>query len=202
MAHLMCHPLVYGFSICVDECHLFVPWICSVLCIFAMSLTYFNYKRIIYIHGLCFFKNLFIDLNRKYIYSNIPNIWKEYFKIFLWKNVWWKVFLAQFTSPLVLWFRGNLSFQFLMYPSVEFSSGQSLSCVWLCDSMDCSTPGLPVHHQLLEFTQTHIHWVSDAIQPSHLVPFSRLQSFPTSESFHMSQLFASGGQSIGVSASA
>ena len=69
---------------------------------------------------MLFVLNLFIDLNRKYIYSNIPNIWKEYFKIFLWKNVWWKVFLAQFTSPLVLWFRGNLSFQFLMYPSVEF----------------------------------------------------------------------------------
>ena len=37
----------------------------------------------------------------------------------------------------------------------------------LCSPMDCSMPGLPVHHQLLEFTQTHVHWVSDAIQPSH-----------------------------------
>ena len=74
--------------------------------------------------------------------------------------------------------------------------------------MDCSTPGLLVHHQLLEFTQTHVHWISDAIQPSHppsnhLIPFSsRLQSFPASGSFQMSQLFwASGGQSFGVSAS-
>jgi len=41
------------------------------------------------------------------------------------------------------------------------------SCPTLCDPMNRSTPGLPVHHQLLEFTQTHIHWVSDAIQPSH-----------------------------------
>ena len=49
----------------------------------------------------------------------------------------------------------------------SFSSVQSLSRVWLCDSMDCSTPGFPVHHQLPEFTQTHVHWVSDAIQPSH-----------------------------------
>ena len=40
-------------------------------------------------------------------------------------------------------------------------------CPTLCDSMDLSTPGLPVHHQLLEFIQTHVHWVSDAIQPSH-----------------------------------
>ena len=70
--------------------------------------------------------------------------------------------------------------------------------------MNCSTPGLPVHHQLLEFTQTHIHWVSDAIQPSHpVVPFSSCpQSLPASESFPMSQLFTWGGQSIGVSASA
>ena len=43
----------------------------------------------------------------------------------------------------------------------------SLSHVRLCDPMDCSTPGLPVHHQLPEFTQTHVHWVCDAIQPSH-----------------------------------
>ena len=73
----------------------------------------------------------------------------------------------------------------------------------LCNRMDCSPPGLPVHHQLLEFTQTHVHWVGDAIQPSHLVvPFSScLQSFPASGSFQMSQFFASGGQSIAVSAS-
>ena len=55
-----------------------------------------------------------------------------------------------------------------------FSSVQLLSCVRLFwDPMDCSTPGLPVHHQLPEFTQTYGHWVSDAIQPSHtVVPFS------------------------------
>ena len=41
------------------------------------------------------------------------------------------------------------------------------SCPTLCDPMDCSTPGLPVHHQLLERTQTHVHRVGDAIQPSH-----------------------------------
>ena len=46
-------------------------------------------------------------------------------------------------------------------------SVQSLSRVRLCDPMNCSTPDLPVHHQLLEFTQTHVHRVSDAIQPSH-----------------------------------
>ena len=77
------------------------------------------------------------------------------------------------------------------------------SCPTLCDPMDCSTPDLPVHHQLLEFTRIHVHWVSDAIQPSHpVIPFSSsLQSFPESGSFQMSQFFTSGGQSIGVSAS-
>ena len=48
----------------------------------------------------------------------------------------------------------------------QFSSAAQ-SCPTLCDPMDCSTPGLPVHHQLLEFTQTHIHRVTDAIRPSH-----------------------------------
>ena len=50
--------------------------------------------------------------------------------------------------------------------SVQFSS-VAQSCLTLCDPMDCSTPGLLVHYQLLEFTQTHLHWVGDAIQPSH-----------------------------------
>ena len=75
--------------------------------------------------------------------------------------------------------------------------------------MDCSTPDLPVHHQLLEFTQTHVHWVSDWVSSlshptisSSVIPFSsHLQSFPASRSFPMSQLFTSCGQSIGVSAS-
>ena len=49
------------------------------------------------------------------------------------------------------------------------SSVQSLSHVQLCDPMNCSTPGLPVHYQLMEFTQIHVHRVGDAIQPSHLL---------------------------------
>ena len=54
----------------------------------------------------------------------------------------------------------------LMYYSVQFSS-VAQSCLTLCDPMNRSTPGLPVHHQLPEFTQTHVHRVGDAIQPSH-----------------------------------
>ena len=88
-----------------------------------------------------------------------------------------------------------------MYPPLSVSqsvSSVAQSCPTLCHPMDCSTPGLPVYHQLPEFAQTHIYRVGDAIQPSHLVvPFSCLQSFPTSGSFQMTQLFASGGQSIG-----
>ena len=52
------------------------------------------------------------------------------------------------------------------YHSNQFSSVAQL-CPTLCDSMDCSMPGLPVHHQLSELTQTHVYWVSDDIQPSH-----------------------------------
>ena len=70
--------------------------------------------------------------------------------------------------------------------SVQFSSVAQL-CPALCDPMDCSTPGFPVHHQLPELTQTHILRVGDAIHPSHPVsPFcSLLQSFPESGSFSM-----------------
>ena len=65
----------------------------------------------------------------------------------------------------------------------------------LCDPMNRSTPGLPVHHQLLEFTETHVHRVSDAIQPSH--PLSSPSPLAPNPSQHQS-LF--GGQSTGVSA--
>ena len=70
--------------------------------------------------------------------------------------------------------------------------------------MDCNRPGFPVLHYFLEFAQTHVHWVDDAIQSSHPVaPFSSCpQSFPASGSFPMSQIFTSAGQSIGGSASA
>ena len=57
---------------------------------------------------------------------------------------------------------------FLRFQSVPFSS-VAQSCPTLCNPVKCSTPGLPIHHQLPEFTQTHVHWVSDAIQPSHLL---------------------------------
>ena len=91
---------------------------------------------------------------------------------------------------------------------VQFSSAQlssaAQSCLTLCDPMDCSTPGLPVHHQFPEFTQTHVHWVSwcHPTSSSSVIPFSsHLQSFRASGSFQMSQFFESGGQSIGISAS-
>ena len=76
-------------------------------------------------------------------------------------------------------------------------------CLIICNPMDCSTPGFPVLHYLLEFAQTHVHWIGDAIQTSHpVIPFSSyLQSFPAPGSFPMCQLFASGGQSSGASAS-
>ena len=60
----------------------------------------------------------------------------------------------------------------IMHP---FSS-VAQSCLTLCNPMDCSTPGLPVHHQLPEFTQTHVHRVGDTIQPSHPRPLLLLTS--------------------------
>ena len=85
--------------------------------------------------------------------------------------------------------------------SVQLSS-VAQSCPTLCDPMNRSTPGLPVHHQLLEFTQTNVHWVGDAIQPSH--PLSS-PSPPAPKPSQHQRLFqwvnsSRGGQSTGVSA--
>ena len=108
---------------------------------------------------------------------------------------------SQEYSPLVLLFHMPLNLQF---SSVQFIS-VTQSSVTLCNPMDCRMPGFPVHHQLPELAQTHVHRVSDAILPilSSVVPFSScLQSFPASGSFPMNQLFASGGQNTRASASA
>ena len=77
--------------------------------------------------------------------------------------------------------------QFVLFcTSLELSlelkfSSVAQSCPTLCDSMDCSIPGFPVHHQLPEVAQTHVHWVSDAIQLSYPL------SFPSSPAFSLSQ---------------
>ena len=89
--------------------------------------------------------------------------------------------------------------------SVQFSP-VAQSCPTLCNPMNRSMPGLPVHHHLPEFIQTHVHQVSDAIQPSHPLsspspPAPNPSQHQMWDSFLMSQFFALGGQSIGVSAS-
>ena len=90
----------------------------------------------------------------------------------------------------------------VMTKLVQFSSVIQ-SCPTPCDPMNCSTPGLLVHHQLPEFTQTHVHWVGDAIQPSHplLSPSPPAPNPSQHQSFPMSQHITWSGQSIGVSAS-
>ena len=78
------------------------------------------------------------------------------------------------------------------------------SCLIRCDPIDCSMPSFPVHHHLSELAQTYAHrsWWCHPTISSSVVPFSScLQSFPASGSFLMNPLFASGGQSIGASAS-
>ena len=91
--------------------------------------------------------------------------------------------------------------QFTVFYLFYFNS-VAQSCPTLCDPMNCSMPGLPVHHQLPEFTQTHIPRVGDAIQPSHPLssPFPPAPNPSQRQSFPMSQLFVSDGQSIEVSA--
>ena len=84
---------------------------------------------------------------------------------------------------------------------VQFST-VAQSCPTVCNPMNCRTPGLPAHHQLPEFTQTHVHRVSDVIQPSHPLssPSPTAPNPSQHQSFPMSQLFAWDGQSAGVSA--
>ena len=95
------------------------------------------------------------------------------------------------------------SSELFLLNDIQFSS-VAQSCLTLCDPMNHSTPGLPVHHQLPEFIQTHLHRVGDAIQPPYPLssPSSPAPVPPSIRVSPMSQLFGWGGQSTGVSASA
>ena len=116
-----------------------------------------------------------------------------------------QIFKDQIIPVLSKLLKDRLEFSLVQFKDrLEFSLVQfSQSCPTLCDPMNHSTPGFPVRHQFPESTQTHVHWVGDAIQPSR--PLSSFSScpkfFPASGSFQMSQLLTSDGQSIGVSAS-
>ena len=85
-----------------------------------------------------------------------------------------------FQLQVLQWKRDALNLERNHLSSVQFSS-VTQSCPTLCDPMNCSTPGLPVHHQLPESTQTHVHRVGDAIQPSHPL------SSPSSPALNLSQ---------------
>ena len=114
-------------------------------------------------------------------------------------NVYWKCWISTCLpekSSSRYWLWGNKLSKVIKFRSV------TQSCLTLCNPMNCSAPSFPVHHQYLEFTQTHLHrqWCHQAISSS-IIPFSSCpQSLPASQSFPMSQLFAWSGQSIGASA--
>ena len=104
---------------------------------------------------------------------------------------------------IIPYMKGNIRKTF-QHQFWYFCCSVAQSCPPLCDPMDCSISGLPVLHHLLDFAQTHVQWVSDAIQPSHplsLHPPPALNLSQHQSLFQWVWLFTSGGQSIGASAS-
>ena len=117
--------------------------------------------------------------NESTLHIRWPKYWSVSFSIIPSKEIpglisfrmdWLDLLVVQGTLKSLL--QHHSSKASILQHSVQFSS-VTQSCPTLCDPMNCSTPGLPVHHHLLEFTQTHVHQVGDAIQLSHplLSPF-------------------------------
>ena len=111
------------------------------------------------------------------------------FSMIQWMLAFWSLVPLPFLKPA--WTSGSSLFMYCWSPSditSLFLSYQirsvAQSCLTVCDRMNCSTPGLPVHHHLPEFTQTHVHRVSDAIQPSH--PLSSPSPLAPNPSQHQS----------------
>ena len=101
-------------------------------------------------------------------------------RIWLW---WWF-----YRCVCVYIYISNCIFKYIQFSSV------AQSCQILCNLLDRSTPGLSVHHQLPEFTQTHVHWVSDAIQPSHLLSSPSLSPLNLSQDQSLFQWVSSSHQ--------
>ena len=108
-------------------------------------------------------------MNKYFVtYHFLKSIWKKvsvFCRLLLYRI--WKIFtIVKILLSLNRWSFVLFQKLWVQFSSVQFSS-VAQSCLTLCDPVNNSTPGLPVHHQLLEFTQTHVYWVGDAIQPSH-----------------------------------
>ena len=118
----------------------------------------------------------------------------------------WRATVHGVQRVINYWMTKVLSKQFLCCCLIHTLSFKVLlsSVQSLCDPLDCSTPGFPVHYQLPALAQTHVHWVSDAIIPSHpVIPSPPAFNLSQHQGlFSMSMFFTSAGQSIGVSASA
>ena len=113
-------------------------------------------------------------------------------------DYWWQdqIGKCREKTSVKLGISGSVKILWPLISQFQFTSVVQL-CLTLCDPVDCSTQGFPVHHQLPESTQTHVHWVGDAIQPSHLLSSPSPPAFNLSQHqgfFQMSQFFASGGQ--------
>ena len=108
--------------------------------------------------------NKYLNIHDLQLLLLVPLMWKYYLSI-----------PTNFLGKMILTNTFHVTNVIILFSSV------TQSCPSLCDPMDWSTPGLPVHHQLPEFTQTHVHWVGDAIQPSH--PLSP----PSPPAFNLSQ---------------
>ena len=130
--------------------------------------------------------------------------WSQFFnefpcsKVSIFSSVQLLSCVRLFTTPWTAACQASLSITNSQFSSV------AQSCPTLCDPKDCSTPGLPVHHQIPEFTQTQVHWVGDAIQASHLLSSPSSPAYSLSQhsgSLPRSQFFVFIGWSIGVSAS-
>ena len=111
------------------------------------------------------------------------------------------MFFHNFVICVFFWWSSCWNLLLIFKNCIQFSS-VTHSCLTLCNPMNRSMPGLSVHHQLPESTQSHVHWVSDAIKPSHPLssPSPPAPNSSQHQSLPMSQFFTHGGQSNGVSA--
>ena len=154
------------------------------------------------------FPSIRVFSNESLLHIRWPKYWSfsfsispsnEYSGLISFRMDWLDLLVVQGTLKIMyllkfypVWFCWKLKLNLLLYHYFQLSHFCSVakSCLTLWDPMDCSMPGFPVLHSLLELADTHVHWVSDAIQPSHpLLPLLLLSIFPSIRVFSNEKLW-------------
>ena len=156
-------------------CYRQTSFYCTSLCCTSQASLFFFLTKWSFVATLQHWASLLVPFSIIYSFSVLYHIFSNSYNI---SNLFITIMFIMVISDLWCYYYNSLKIQMM---ATSFCSSVAKSCPRLCDPVDCSTPGLPVPHYLLEFAQVHVHWINDAIQPPRRLPPSSPFAFNLSQ---------------------